>query len=167
MKRTRFLLILDTLLLLSLLFLQEPRFAGLAVHEWLGLAVIPLLVIHILYAWPWIAPLAARLKAKGAWRLRVNVLLNLALFIAFVVASFSGVMISGIALPALGIPTTDKFEAWLLLHNQWTLYAQILAGAHLAMNWNWIVGAVRRHVLARPSAKGEDALAALAEKAEA
>jgi hypothetical protein len=36
MVRTRF-LVLDTILFVSLVLPLEPRFAGLAVHEWLGL----------------------------------------------------------------------------------------------------------------------------------
>ena len=158
MKRTRFLLILDTMLLLAIVVLMEPR-SSLAVHEWLGLAFMPLLVIHLLYAWQWIATTLARLRAKGAWRLRINAVLNLALFIAFTVTLFSGVMTSFIALPALGI-APGNFEAWREVHNEWSTYAQILAGLHLAMNWNWIVGAVRRHVLARPTARGDAAISA-------
>jgi hypothetical protein len=161
MKRTRFLLILDAILLVSLVLLIEPRFAGLAVHEWLGMAVIPLIVVHILYAWRWIAATLPRLGVKGAWRLRFNVVLNGAFFIAFTVATFSGVMTSFIALPALGI-APGNYGSWLLLHNRWTLYVQILAGLHIAMNWGWIVGAVRRVVLARPTAQGDAALGALA-----
>ena len=161
MRRTRFLLILDTILFVSLVLLVEPRFAGLAVHEWLGLAIMPLIVVHIVYAWRWIAATLVRLGVKGAWRLRVNVVLNMALFIAFTVAIFSGLMTSFIALPSLGI-APGNYGSWLLLHNQWTLYVQILAGLHVAMNWGWIVGAVRRVVLARPTARGDAALGALA-----
>lgn len=94
MKRTRFLLVLDTILFVALVLLIEPRLAVLAVHEWLGLAVIPLIVVHLLYAWRWIAASLARLGVKGAWRLRVNAVLNTALFVAFTVATFSGLMTS-------------------------------------------------------------------------
>ena len=122
MKRTRFLLILDTILFLSIIVLVEPR-SSLAVHEWLGLAVMPLIVIHLVYAWPWLAMTLTRLGAAGAWRLRFNTLLNTALFVSFAVTAFSGVMTSFIALPALGI-APDNFEAWRLLHNRWSLYLQ-------------------------------------------
>lgn len=161
MKRTKFLLVLDTILFVAIILLIEPRFAGLAIHEWLGLAVIPLILVHLLYAWRWIAATLPRLGATGAWRLRVNVVLNTALFIAFTVATFSGLMTSFVALPALGI-APGNYGTWLRLHNQWTLYVQMLAGLHLAVNWNWIVGAVRRVVLARPTARGDAALGALA-----
>lgn len=165
MKRTKFLLILDTLLFLAMAVLLEPRFAGLAIHEWLGLAVLPPIILHILLAWPWIGTLAVRLRAKGAWRLRVNVFLNSLLFVTFVVVAFSGIMTSLIALPAMGI-SPGNYASWRLLHREWEVYLQVVVGLHIAMNWGWIVGAVRRHVLVRPTAKGEAALAALAERQE-
>jgi len=162
MKRTRFLLILDTILFVSLAVLIEPR-TSLTVHEWLGLTFIPLVVVHLLFAWQWIATTLARLGARGAWRLRINAVLNLALFVTFVVSAFSGVMTSFIVLPGLGIMSAN-FGRWTLLHNEWTVYFEVIAGLHVAMNWNWIVGAVRRHVLARPSARGDAAIEAIAGK---
>ena len=163
MKRLRFLLILDTILLVALLVLMVPD--PLALHEWLGLAVIAIAVIHLLFAWQWIATALPRLRAKGAWRLRVNVLLNALLFYAFVVAMFSGVMESVIALPKLGIPMAPDHN-WPLLHNKWANYFQFLAGLHLAINWNWIVGTVRRLVFKRPTARGDASIAAVAAEAE-
>jgi hypothetical protein len=161
MKRLRFLLILDTFLLVTLVILWVPQ-SSLPVHEWLGLAVIPVAVIHLLFGWQWIATAMPRLLAKGAWRLRVNFLINLLLFYAFVVAMFSGVMASVIALPWLGIPMASD-QNWQQMHNKWANnYFPLLAGLHLAMNWNWIVGTVRRLVLKRPDARGDAAIAAVA-----
>lgn len=166
MKRLRFLLILDTFLLVTLIILWVPQ-SSLPVHEWLGLAVIPAVVIHLLFGWQWIATAIPRLLAKGAWRLRINVLLNLLLFYAFVVAMFSGVMASVIALPALGIPMASD-QNWQQMHNRWANNIfPLLAALHLAMNWNWIVGAVRRLVFKRPSARGDAAIAAVAAEKEA
>ena len=160
MKRTRFLLVLDTILLLSIILLIEPRFTDLPIHEWLGIAVIPLILIHLLLGWRWIVTTWTRLAVKGAWRSKINALLNTALFVSFVITVFSGVMTSFIALPSLGIPARN-FEPWQALHNQWSVYLQVLAGLHVALNWGWIVGAVKRHVLARPTARSEAALGAL------
>jgi hypothetical protein len=162
-RRLRFLLIIDTILLVTLVILMVPR-SSLAVHEWLGLAVIPVAVIHLLFAWQWIVTAMPRLLAKGAWRLRINVMLNILLFYAFVVALFSGTMTSLIALPALGIPIISD-ENWQQLHNKWSNNFQLLAGLHLAMNWNWITGTVRRLVLKRPTARGDAAIAAVAGEA--
>jgi hypothetical protein len=157
MKRSRFLLLLDTVLFISIVLLIEPRFAGLTVHEWLGLVIIPLILLHILLGWRWIATIWARLSIKGAWRSRINALLNTALFISFVITVFSGLMTSFIALPSLGIPARN-YEGWALLHNRWSVYLQVLAGLHVALNWGWITGAVKRHVLGRPNPWSDPAL---------
>jgi hypothetical protein len=164
MKRTRFLLVLDTILLLSLVFSVEPRFEGLAIHEWLGLALIPLITIHILSGWQWIISTLTRLGAKGVWRLRANAFLNLLLFITFTVTVFSGTMTSFIALPALGI-APGNFERWRLLHNQWEVFLEILVGLHIAMNGGWIVNAIRRQILLPLSTRAHAILAVLAAKA--
>lgn len=162
MKRLRLLLILDTILLVALIVLMEPR-SSLTVHEWLGLIATLPVAVHLLFAWQWITTTLARLRAKGAWRLRINAVLNMALFIAFMVTIVSGTMASVIVLPSLGMSYYD--ESWRRLHNQWSLYFQLLAGLHLAMNWSWIVGTVRRLVLKRPSTRGDAAIAAVAAQA--
>lgn len=160
MKRTRFLLILDSIVFVSLVLLIEPRFAGLTVHEWLGLAFPALIVIHVACGWAWIVGTFAKLRTKGAWRSRINFLLNLLLFVALTVTAFSGALTSFVALPKLGI-APGNFENLRILHNRWSVYLQVLVGLHVALNWGWIVGAVRRHVLIRPTAQGDAALALL------
>ena len=141
MTRTRIMLVLDAILFLLLAMLLEPRFEGLALHEWIGIAVVPLIVVHMLFGWGWIATSMVRLFRPGVWRLRVNALLNLLLFVALVVTCFSGVMTSFVALPALGIAARN-FEGWRILHNRSEAYLEVLAALHVAMNWSWIANAV-------------------------
>lgn len=159
MKRTRFLLVLDVILFASLIMLSEPRFEGLALHEWIGLAVIPLVAVHILLGWRWIVATILRLFRAGTWRLQVNAALNFFLFTAFVVTMFSGAMTSFIALPALGIPA-HNFEGWRALHKQWEVYLEISVALHLAMNWSWISGAVGGLIWTRRNMSNADHKAA-------
>ena len=159
MKRTRFLLMLDVILFVSLIVLSEPRFEGLALHEWIGLAVIPLVAVHILFGWRWIVTTMSRLIRRNAWRLRVNAVLNIFLFVAFVVTMFSGAMTSFIALPALGIPA-HNFEGWRVLHKQWEVYLEISVALHLALNWSWIANTVGGLVRTRPNEGNTDREAA-------
>ena len=141
MTRTKVMLVLDIILFLLLAMLLEPRFEGLALHEWIGLAIIPLIVVHMLFGWVWIATSMVRLLRPGMWRLRVNALLNLLLFVALVVTCFSGVMTSFVALPALGV-APHNFEGWRILHNRSEAFLEVLAALHVAMNWTWIANAV-------------------------
>ena len=144
---------------MALIVLMAPS-TSLAVHEWLGLAMIPVAMIHLLFAWQWIVTSLSRLVGKSVWRLRINVLLNTLLFVAFVLVMFSGVMASAVVLPSLGLTLSGGIN-WQGTHNQWANYFLLLAGLHLAMNWSWINGTVRRLVFRRPTARGDVAIAAL------
>ena len=135
---------LDALLLLAFLLLLSPRMTGLALHEWLGVVFgIPVLV-HLMLSWSWISTATRRVLTSADRRARVNYVLNTTLFVLTTIEIVSGLVISQVALPVLGIAAIDD-RSWRALHNltlNWTLLA---AGLHVAMNWAWIVAAFRRH----------------------
>lgn len=58
----------------------------------------------------------------------------------------SGLMISVVALPALGIPTIED-GAWRLLHNRFLNLLVLVLGIHIAMNWNVLRVGIRRWLM--------------------
>ena len=136
-------LVLDGLLAVVTLLLLAPRTTGIPVHEWLGIAVVFPVLLHLLFSWDWIRDTVRRLFTDGTARQRINFVLNALLFILIVIEVISGVLISHATLPALNIHViTDR--SWRMLHNRFLGWLRLLVGAHLAMNWNWIVSNVRR-----------------------
>src|SRR5215467_2129020 len=85
---------LDVTLLISICALQTVGFTGLVVHEWLGLAMVGMVLAHLLFAWSWIASQSRRLFTLQPLRARINYLLNLMLFASVTAAIFSGILIS-------------------------------------------------------------------------
>jgi len=140
----------DVALFASILLLLSPRLTGLPVHEWLGLALGIPVVIHLLLSWSWIARATLVAPVRPGWRHRINYALNWLLFALIVLEIVSGVMISVVAIPALGIPTVED-GAWRLLHNRFLNFLVLLVGMHIAMNWNALRTGIRRWmVLVRP-----------------
>src|SRR5258707_8730246 len=92
---------LDVTLLVSICALQTVSFTGLVIHEWLGLAMVGMVLAHLLLAWSWIASQSRRLFARQSVRERVNYFLNLTLFAGVIAVIFSGILISQRAIPAL------------------------------------------------------------------
>src|SRR5689334_13917119 len=132
----RFVLILDSLLLVLSLLLLAPRFTGLTWHEWLGAALIPPIVLHLFLSWTWIVNAFRRaFSREGTRRARVNLILNAALFVAFILELISGIAISQAALPWMGIHTIDDY-AWRGLHNESCTFIRLLMALHVAMNWH-------------------------------
>jgi Domain of unknown function (DUF4405) len=134
---------LDTLLLVLFLLLLAPRLTGLPAHEWLGIVVgIPLLV-HLLFSWAWISTGTKRLLTKAPLRSRINYGINAVLFVLTTAVIVSGMAISQVAFPFLGI-TTINDRSWRALHNLTLNWLLLALGLHVAINWEWIVAALRR-----------------------
>jgi hypothetical protein len=136
---------LDVTLVVSVCVLQTVRFTGLVLHEWLGLAMVGMVLAHLLLSWTWIATQSRRLIVERSLRSRINYLINLALFAAVTAVIFSGILISQKAIPTLsGARAAPEMDwRWDNLHNQFSVAALILSGFHVAINWDWLLAVVQ------------------------
>ena len=149
-SRLQCIFLLDTTLLIAACLLQAVNFTCLIIHEWLGLAIAILIIPHLLLAWTWIVTTTRRFLSATAGptprNTRINCFLNLCLFACITVQILSGIMISQQAVPLMthqpAIPLSPNL-AWDRIHTTASDYALILIGLHLAVNWNWLVAAVR------------------------
>jgi hypothetical protein len=150
MSRLQWIYLLDATLLIGACILQAVNFTGLIIHEWLGLAIGILIVPHLLLAWTWIATTTRRLLSGAAGptpvHTRINYLLNVSLFVCITVQILSGIMISQHAIPLMTSRTAIVLTgdiAWDRIHTTVSDFALVLISLHLAINWNWLVAAVR------------------------
>jgi cytochrome b561 len=134
---------LDVTLLISICALQTVRFTGLVLHEWLGLAMVGMVLAHLLLAWSWITSQTLRVFTLQSIRARINYLLNLSLFAAVTAVIFSGILISQKAIPTVtGTKSAPDMDwRWDTLHNQFSAIVVMLVGFHLAINWEWALAA--------------------------
>lgn len=138
---TAFAIWLDAGLFLLFLLLRTPRLTGLPWHEWLAVAFFGLMLVHLLLSWRWIVTAIGRVVSPARLRDTVNLLLNVSLFVTTTGVIVSGLLISRVALPAVGIVTIDD-RVWRETHNNWTDAMLVTVAAHIAMNFRWIINAV-------------------------
>lgn len=143
-------LLLDSVSFVAFLLATAPHFTGMAIHEWLSLALGAALVTHLLLHWSWIVAVTTRFFGAATWNARLNYLLNALLFVAFTVALFTGLMISEVALPLFGVQLSHD-GLWEQLHRLASDACVILIGLHVALHWRWIVNTTRRLFARRPS----------------
>jgi cytochrome b561 len=136
-------LILDTGMLIATIALIDPRASGLSVHEWVGIVLGAVLFVHITLNWQWVVAVTKKMFASLPRETRINQILNGLLFIFMAVAVGSGIAISEEALPSLGILTSGS-RVWMNVHGLSANASLILVGAHVAMNWQWVMRTVRR-----------------------
>ena len=141
--RRRFIVCLDTAILIIFILLLSPRMTGLALHEILGLIFFIPIIIHVLIAWPWIQNATKKFFKTANRRTRFNFFLNTVLFILMITELVTGFIISQVVLPYLGINKIND-RTWRSVHNLPLNFVVLFTGFHIAINWKWIVAAFKK-----------------------
>lgn len=157
-RRTMLNLALDSALFMAFLIATAPRFTGIAIHKWLGIAFGAAIVTHLVLHWSWIVGVTRRLFDRATGSARINYALNVLLFVLMTVVVFTGLIISETALPWIGIHMQPD-RVWRQIHHLVSDASVFLIGLHIALHWNWIIATGRRVVTAwfTPSASIEAA----------
>jgi hypothetical protein len=145
-SQTRSKLWVDILIFFAFLVTMDPRSSGLAIHEWLSLSMLAAMTIHLLLNWEWIIQITSRFFSKLGGLNRVNYILNWLLFVDGTLIMISGIMISEVALPLIGIKLPQGF-GWRRLHDMSANLFLLMLGVHTALHWNWIVNTLNRYLI--------------------
>jgi cytochrome b561 len=137
--------IVDSAIFLIFLVVEAPRFSGLTLHEWLGIAIGAGIIAHVLLHTQWIIEISKRFFGKAQWSARINYIVNLLLLIDIVMLIFTGVMISEVVVPFLGISLTQN-DSWRSMHGVTANLFLILVALHVALHWQWYLNFVKRLV---------------------
>lgn len=146
LSRTHKLWIVDAALFAVFLLVMNVPLTGIAIHEWLGIAIGVGLVVHLVQHGNWLATISHRFRAATSFRNRLNYVMTGLLFVAFVSIIVSGLVISEAAIPWLGIVMSQS-AFWLWLHLVSVNIVLLLTAFHLALNWQWIVANYTKFVL--------------------
>jgi hypothetical protein len=142
-RRTLFDFWLDLLLLVAFTLDYSFRFTGLAVHEWIGIAFVVLVPVHLVQHWDWVVRTTRRLVRRRGGREMLRWLVDVLLMPTMVLCVAAGILVSRSALPALGLhPVNDGF--WRGLHTTSADVTVFLAAVHVALSWRWGLAVIRR-----------------------
>ena len=152
-NRTLRLYAVDALIFVLFALVLNVPLTGLAVHEWIGIAIAIGLTTHTVQHTNWVVTTTRRMMSATSFQNRVNYLLMVGLFIGFVSIIVSGLMISEAALPWMGVtPPGSPFMLWLHLASVgWVTWLTVI---HVAVNWRWIVNTSDRLVFKRFAPEG-------------
>lgn len=138
---------------MTILFLLQMAYhlIGDMLHEWLGIALFILLVLHNFLNWKWYVGLRkGRYTPARIFHLAVNCLL----------------LISCLGMAVSAVLLSPKLSAFFQIHNTmlgrklhmlFTSWSFVLMSAHIGLHWNIVIGAIKRrikthHVLCRITA---------------
>ena len=139
----RFRIFWDAGLLALFIATALPQITGMRWHEWLGVILVPAIIVHLTANWNWILNAVRHAFQRTRGEQLFNRLWDLLLFVTMAVAVVSGLLISRYFLPALGgTASTDVF--WYALHASSATVVMIILGVHLALHVRWAWRHLRR-----------------------
>jgi len=145
-NRTALNLLLDIGLLLAFFLVYEVKATGEAIHEWLGVGIAVVMIVHILLHWEWVLAVTKRFLTRLKTEPRIQYILNIGIFIGFTTIIFSGLMMSRSVLPVLGLQGSNSWF-WKWLHFQSADITFLFSALHVALHWQWVVNAVKRYLI--------------------
>ena len=122
--------IIDIIALVAFLVLFKPQLTGFSLHEWLGLAIGIVLLVHLLQHWNWVKAIArclARVKAKQRIRFSVD---------AAIAAGFFTIIFTGLVISSILNLDLRNYPAWRDVHNVASYATLGLLALKLALHWS-------------------------------
>jgi len=145
-NKTRTNLFLDIAIFLAFVLVLTPRATGVAIHEWLSIAFAACIVVHLLFHWEWIIAVASKLFTRIFHESRLDFAVDLLLFLDVLLIMVSGLAISKVALPTLGIQIPFSV-VWKQIHGISAKVALVLAGIHCGLHAKWIGYNAKKYLL--------------------
>ena len=153
-SRDAFKLRWDVLLFGLMVLAAMPHATGVGAHEWLGVALVPVLVVHLVLNWSWIIATTRQMFTALPGETRFNHIWDALLYVMFVTATVSGLLVSRVVLPAVGVPSLmDGF--WAMLHTVSATVLIVMIGVHLALHLRWVLARLKRKPAAGTAPDGE------------
>jgi hypothetical protein len=146
--KTKLKIIVDILMTVSLLLLMSYSLIGTARHEYVGIFMFVLFVVHHLLNWSWIKNI---FKGKySAFRI-VQLILVVFISVCMISSMVSGIILSKHIFKALSIYSGKALARKVhILAGYWGF---ILMSVHLGIHWNTVWLMLQKHIPIKSSVK--------------
>jgi hypothetical protein len=142
-------LLLDLAVFAAAIAAFNPALTGLAVHEWLSVAVIVPALFHLIINWEQTLHMVDRFLDKLTMASRLNLLVDVVLFVSAIAVTLSGLAISQVVSAALGV-TIVPSVLWVALHSVSADVTIALLAMHFALHWRWVANTVAGLTITQP-----------------
>ncbi len=132
-------IIVDLLMTVLLLLLMAYQITGQELHEWFGMAMLVLFIIHHFLNLRWYGNLG-----KGRYRLLriVQTVINFGLLLVMFCLGFSGIVMSRHVFAAF--PINGHMATARTMHLAASYWGFVLMSIHIGLHWSMLLGMLRK-----------------------
>jgi len=139
-------LLIDISIFIVFLIVYEVKATGETIHEWMGIVIGFIFIIHIILHWQWIVVTTKHFLTSIKSETRLNYIVDVIIFIGFTTIIFTGIMISKSFLPTFGIRVAEN-HFWREMHSISVDLTLFFTALHFALHWEWIVNNCKRYII--------------------
>ena len=132
-KKTLLLLLVDAVLLGGFWLVNQVRLTGIALHEWFGIALGLILILHLAMHWHWVVNIIKKFFKLSGLVPHLKLVLDIVGFVAFFTIIISGILMSRAVLPTLGLTGLHSHSLKMIHVIATNLTIYMIAG-HLLLN---------------------------------
>jgi cytochrome b561 len=133
-------LIIDLAMTIFILFALAYHITGDVAHEWIGISVAVLFIVHNALNWRWYKNI---FKGKYKFRRSVNTAVNFILLITMTTLIISGILMSRIIFTFLNLPGGMEMRQ---IHTTAAYWGLIIIAIHIGMHWEMIINAFNKMI---------------------
>jgi hypothetical protein len=138
-----FKIVFDLVMLVLLAGIYCVHSTGMAFHEYAGLAIFVLFIIHLMYNYKWIVNVGKILFVNSiSVRIKIMYTVDLLLLVSFILIGISGIMISHIVFKL------EKMPLWRPVHSVSAASSLILLALHIGLHGKMIINTIRSKIKA-------------------
>lgn len=137
------LLLVDAVLLGGFWLVNQVRLTGIAFHEWFGIALGLILILHLVMHWRWVVNIVKKFFKRNGLVQHLKLVLDIFGFAAFFTIIISGMLISRSVLPTLGL-TGLHSRSLKMIHVIATNLTIAMIAAHLLLNAGTVFKMLKR-----------------------
>ena len=136
-------LAVDAVALAVYAVVANPAVTGIALHEWLGLGLFVVFVVHAALHADWVADALRTAFSRPTLARTGNLVLDALSLVAFMACTVSGIMVSGDVLRAFGL-YAEGYYFWDPLHAVSAKVLLALLFVHVVVHAKWIAAWFRK-----------------------
>jgi len=132
-NRNLWLLLVDAVLLGGFWLVNQVHLTGIAFHEWFGIAMGLILILHLVMHWRWVVNIVKNFFKRSGLVQHLKLVLDVVGFAAFFTIIVSGVLMSRSVLPTLGLSGLHS-QSLKMIHVTATNLTIAMIAGHLLLN---------------------------------
>jgi len=132
---------IDVFMLGAFIVAYKPFTTGLSLHEWLSLILVAPVLVHLEINWDWAVRVSTSFSRQLRNMNRVNLGVDIVLFVSTVTAMLSGFMVSRVIAGFVGFSTAPSL-VWHTVHSVSADVVIAFALLHTALHWKWFARAL-------------------------